>query len=224
MHRFIFLLFFCQTAFAQHTWIPFSGKLTYSVQMADTALRKFYPSTEMSVITNDTLLRIENQTSFIGKQVLIKHLKLNKSYLLIESPLGNFAVQTNHSNDQNDSITNYTFQVFKKKKRIGGLKWQKITVTHKKAEKPFTCYVDMTKNPAYINTYFNLPGLPLHYYLPSEDGLLEYKLIRIEEYAPHKDAFGIPSDYKKVTFDEFLKLLFPEGGSSTIEPETPEKH
>ncbi len=224
MYRFIFLLFFCQTAFAQHTWIPFSGRLTYSVQMADTALRKFYPSSEMSVITNDTLLRIENQTSFIGKQVLIKHLKLNKSYLLIESPLGNFAVQTNHSNDQKDSITNYSFHVFKKKKRIGGLKGQKITVTHKKAEKPFTCYVDMTKNPAYINTYFNLPGLPLHYYLPSEDGLLEYKLIRIEEYATHKDAFGIPSDYKKVTFDEFLKLLFPEGGSSTIESETPEKH
>jgi hypothetical protein len=55
MHRFIFLLFFYQTAFAQQKWIPFSGKLTYSVQMADTALRKFYPSTEMSVITKETL-------------------------------------------------------------------------------------------------------------------------------------------------------------------------
>lgn len=224
MHRFLFLLFFSHIAVAQQTWIPFSGRLIYSVQMADTALRKFYPSTEMSVITNDTLLRIENQTSFIGKQVLIKHLKLNKSYLLIESPIGNFAVQTDHSTDQKDSIPNYTFELFKKKKRIGGLKGQKIIITHKKAEKPFTCYVDMTKNPAYINTYFNLPGLPLHYYLPSEDGLLEYKLIRMEEYAPHKDAFGIPSDYKKVTFDEFLKVLFPEGGNSTIEPEKSEKH
>ena len=224
MYRLIILLFLGHSFLVEAQKIPFSGKLTYTVQMADTALRKFYPATVMTVITNDTLIRIENQTSFIGKQVLIKHLQLNKSYLLIDSPIGNFAVQTNHSNDEKDSSSVYTFKVLKKKKKIAGVKGLKVIVSHKKVEKPFTCYIDITRKADYVNTYFDLPGLPIHYFLPSEDGLIEYKLIKMEEYKPNKDAFGIPSDYKKVSFDEFLKQLFPEGGQSTIESESFEKH
>lgn len=224
MYRLILLLVLSHTVVAQTKQVPFSGKLTYAVQMADTSLRKFYPPTVMTVITNDTLIRIENQTSFIGRQVLIKHLQLNKSYLLIDSPIGNFAVQTNHSIDQKDSSSMYTFKVMKKKKKIAGVQGVKVIVTHKKVEKPFICYVDVTRKADYVNTYFDLPGLPIHYFLPSEDGLIEYKLIKVEEYKPNKDAFGIPSDYKKVTFDEFLKELFPEGGQSTIESESQEKH
>lgn len=224
MYRFLIVLFLCSAAHSQEKWKPFCGKLVYTVQMADTSLRRFYPSTQMSVITNDTLIRIENQTSFIGKQVMIKHMQLNKSYLLLETPAGDFAVQTNHMRDPKDSLAQYTYTVKSKRKRIAGIRAKKLIVNHKKIDKPAVFWVDMTKRPAYINTYTDLPGLPIHYYLPSEDGLIEYTLIDIKEYIPHKDAFGIPSTFKKVSFDEFLKTILPEGGNAIIEDEQPEKH
>jgi hypothetical protein len=43
--------------------------------------------------------------------------------------------------------------------------------------------------------------------LESEYGLLKYELIEINEEIPNYDLFGIPSDYKKTTFDEFVQEM-----------------
>ena len=68
-------------------------------------------------------------------------------------------------------------------------------------------------SPKYINTFEDFPGLPVHYYIITMDGVYEYKLISIEEMLPSKDLFGVPSNYKRVTFNEFLDIMLQlQGG------------
>ncbi len=42
-----------------------------------------------------------------------------------------------------------------------------------------------------------LPGLPVSYFLESNEGLVKYQLIFIENKKMDRDLFGIPSDFKK---------------------------
>jgi len=195
----------------------FVGKLVYSVQIADTAFQKFIPATQMVVYTNDTIIRIENVTDQLGKQVIIKHMELNKSYLLLETPIDNFAIQTDHS----DSLfrkkeSKYTFEKKWFKKKVGGVRANKLLVSHPDFKEPKEYLYLKKYSPKYINTFEDFPGLPVHYYIITMDGVYEYKLISIEEMVPPKDLFGIPSDYKRVTFNEFLDIMLQfQGGEET---------
>jgi hypothetical protein len=190
---------------------PFTGKLVYSVQMADTALRNLYPATQMVVFTNDTITRIENQTEQLGKQVTIKHMGLNKSYLLIETEHQNFAIQTD-LNDMTKKESKYTFRKKLFKRKIANIKANRLTVSHPdmKVERE---YLYLKKHsPKYINTFEEFPGLPVHYYIITMDGVYEYTLKSIEYFLPERDLFGIPSDFKKVTLDEFMEYILQEQG------------
>jgi len=60
----------------------------------------------------------------------------------------------------------------------------------------------------YINTLENFPGLPVRYYIATVDGIYRYELTSIEFSKPEKDRFGIPSNYKRMTFDQFMDELF----------------
>lgn len=190
---------------------PFRGKLVYSVQMADTALRNLYPATQMVVYTNDTITRIENQTEQLGKQVTIKHMVLNKSYLLIETEHQNFAIQTD-LNDMTKKESKYTFKKKLFKRKIADIKANRLIVSHPdmKVERE---YLYLKKHsPKYINTFEEFPGLPVHYYIITMDGVYEYTLKSIEYFLPERDLFGIPSDFKKVTLDEFMEYILQEQG------------
>lgn len=190
---------------------PFRGKLVYSVQMADTALRNLYPATQMVVYTNDTITRIENQTEQLGKQVTIKHMGLNKSYLLIETEHQNFAIQTD-LNDMTKKESKYTFKKKLFKRKIADIKANRLIVSHPdmKVERE---YLYLKKHsPKYINTFEEFPGLPVHYYIITMDGVYEYTLKSIEYFLPERDLFGIPSDFKKVTLDEFMEYILQEQG------------
>lgn len=189
----------------------FRGKLVYSVQMADTALRNLYPATQMVVYTNDTITRIENQTEQLGKQVTIKHMGLNKSYLLIETEHQNFAIQTD-LNDMTKKESKYTFKKKLFKRKIADIKANRLIVSHPdmKVERE---YLYLKKHsPKYINTFEEFPGLPVHYYIITMDGVYEYTLKSIEYFLPERDLFGIPSDFKKVTLDEFMEYILQEQG------------
>lgn len=190
---------------------PFTGKLVYSVQMADTALRNLYPATQMVVYTNDTITRIENQTEQLGKQVTIKHMGLNKSYLLIETEHQNFAIQTD-LNEMTKKESKYTFKKKLFKRKIADVKANRLIVSHPdmKVERE---YLYLKKySPKYINTFEEFPGLPVHYYIITMDGVYEYTLKSIEYFLPERDLFGIPSDFKKVTLDEFMEYILKEQG------------
>lgn len=56
----------------------------------------------------------------------------------------------------------------------------------------------------YLNTFEDVPYLPVVYYVTTYDAILKYELVRVNEYSPERDLFGIPADYHRVTFDEFI--------------------
>lgn len=184
---------------------PFTGKMTYTIQMADTSLRELIPTSKMTVYTNDTLIRIENETDQIGKQILIKHLTLNKSYLLLETPLGKFAIQTDHANDTLPS--RYSFQKKSFKRKIAGIRANRLMVSHADMNAPREFLYLKKYSPKYLNNFNNFPGLPVHYYIVSIDGIYEYTLSSMEHMLPEKDLFGIPSDFKRISYNEFVDLM-----------------
>ena len=191
--------------FGQKTKEPFVGTLTYKITICDTALQRFVPVRYMKVCTNDTLTRIENETDRLGKQIVIKHLTLNKSYLLLNTPIGKYAIQTNHNDAKKDSIFPYTFQKKCGRKTFCAMKANKTKVTHKGFAEPQTFYYFKQFQPKYLNAFENCPGLPVLYYIPTDDGLYKYELISMDKTLPEHDLFGIPSDFKRVTFDDFMK-------------------
>jgi len=184
----------------------FSGKLVYSISITDTSLQRMIPSREMVIYTNDTLIRIENETDQLGKQVIIKHLILNKSYLLLSTPMNNYAIQTDH-NDGKEIKYPYSYKAKRGKRKILGMKAKRLMVSHENFSEPIEFLYLPLLSPKYINTLENFPGLPVLYYISSVDGTYEYRLISIEKNTPNHDLFGIPSDYKRVTFDNFLKEM-----------------
>lgn len=203
MHR--FLLIFLLVSFASNgqKHVPFSGKLVYSIQITDTSLQKYIPVKQMVIYSNDTLLRIENETDQLGKQVIIKHMVLNKSYLLLKTPIANYAIQADHSHEKIDTFP-YTYKKKWGKRTVCGMKANRLKVSNVNfSEKMEFLYFKKTSQK-YVNAFENFPGLPVQYYVSTPDGIYEYKLVFMEESLPEKDLFGIPSDYKKVTFDQFM--------------------
>ena len=215
MRQILFLLIFIPIVSLSQKQEGFSGKLVYTISICDSSLAKYMPPKQMVIYTNDTLLRIENETDQLGKQVIIKHMALNKSYLLLDLPVGSYAVQTDHNVEKQDSFP-YTFKKRWGKREICGLKAKRLKVTHSVFPEPLEFLYIKKYNNKYINTLENFPGLPVRYYIATVDGIYRYELTSIELNKPEKDLFGIPSNYKRVTFDQFMDALFkmqeqPEG-------------
>lgn len=205
--RLLFFLCFSYSCFAQN-YESFQGKFVYSIEMADTTMQKFIPTRTMIVYTNDTIVRIENETSQLGKQVVIKHTILNKSILLLQNGDTKYAIQTDLSKNQaqvSDTIKQaYTYKKKLGKRKILGLKANRLLMTSKAQKKSLEILYLKNYSPKYIDAYNDVPGLPVRYFLNTDDGVVVYTLVYIEKVIINRDLFGIPSDCKKVSFDEFL--------------------
>ncbi|MES2799910.1 MAG: hypothetical protein V4638_07825 [Bacteroidota bacterium] len=195
--------------FSQKKQEPFIGKLVYSIEIDDTNFRELYPPKQMVVYSNDTITRIENMSDQLGKQVLLKHLVLNKSFLLIETPGQNFAIKTDFG-DVEKKPSKYSFKKKMGKRKIADIKASRLLISHPdmKVNREFLYLKNYS--PKYINAFEELPGLPVLYYIITEDGVFKYTLKSIELAEPKRDLFGIPSDFKKVTMDEFMEYILSE--------------
>jgi GLPGLI family protein len=181
--------------------LPFSGELTYRIERVDV---KDSSKSVQLIYAKDSLLKVVNFNADKGKQELIKHLRYNKSYLLIESPLQNFAIRTNEHLVK-DTISKYTFKSQKGSKKIAGMRAKKVKVKLPSVQNELT-FLYLKKIPAkYANIYTDFPGLPVLFYVSTPDGLFKYTLQEFKKASPPLELFMIPKDYKKVTFEEFAE-------------------
>jgi len=195
---FLTIIFSFQYVFSQKNNV-FSGELTYEIERVD---KKDTNRTFMIIYAKDSLLKVVNFNSNSGKQQLIKHLRLNRSYILLETPKQNFAVRTNE-HLVIDSIENYTFKKQMGKRIIAGIPVKKLLVHHKEISEAVTFYYTKSISAKYANVYKNLPGLPLLFYIPTKDGLFKYTLKELKNNNPPLELFMIPKGYKIVSFDDF---------------------
>ena len=191
----------------------FTGKLVYSVQMVDTAMQKFYSPRLMTVYTNDTIVRIENFSDQLGPQTIIKHTLLNKSILLLQAKNNYYAIQTDlnkkalepDSTKLKQSI--YTYKKKCGKRKIANLKANRMKVEQLNNNTSYEVLYLKDYSPKYIDAFTDLPGLAVHYYIDTEDGRIEYTLLSMEKSVLNKDLFGVPSNYKRVSFSQFLEEI-----------------
>ena len=202
---FLTIIFSFQYVFSQKNDV-FSGELTYEIERVD---KKDTNRTFMIIYAKDSLLKVVNFNSNSGKQQLIKHLRLNRSYILLETPKQNFAVRTNE-HLVIDSIENYTFKKQMGMRKIAGIPVKKLLVHHKEISEAVTFYYTKRISAKYANVYKNLPGLPLLFYIPTKDGLFKYTLKELKNNNPPLELFMIPKEFKIVSFEEFTnKFLNP---------------
>ncbi len=195
---FLTIIFSFQYVFSQKNNV-FSGELTYEIERVD---KKDTNRTFMIIYAKDSLLKVVNFNSNSGKQQFIKHLRLNRSYILLETPKQNFAVRTNE-HLVIDSIENYTFKKQMGMRKIAGIPVKKLLVHHKEISEAVTFYYTKSISAKYANIYKNLPGLPLLFYIPTKDGLFKYTLKELKNNNPPLELFMIPKGYKIVSFDDF---------------------
>jgi hypothetical protein len=198
--------------------LPFQGKLVYEIEMVDTSLQRIFPKKIMTVYTNDTIVRIENDTKQFGQQVVIKHTHLNKSYLLLNDGINKFAIQTD-LNKKTISDSTENGNSYKKKcgkRTVLNFKANRLLVTPKDASNRIEILYLKQYDSKYIDAYKESPGLPVKYFLYTNEGLAVYRLVRFEEFKPEHDLFGIPSDYRKVSFDDFIELMYKNQNNESI--------
>ena len=195
---FLTIIFSFQYVFSQKNDV-FSGELTYEIERVD---KKDTNRTFMIIYAKDSLLKVVNFNSNSGKQQLIKHLRLNRSYILLETPKQNFAIRTNE-HLVIDSIENYTFKKQMGMRKIAGIPVKKLLVHHKEISEAVTFYYTKSISAKYANVYKNLPGLPLLFYIPTKDGLFKYTLKELKNNNPPLELFMIPKEFKIVSFEDF---------------------
>ncbi len=203
----VIIIFIPLTLFSQD-YKPFQGKLVYSIQIQDTALQKLFKPKIMTVYTNDTIVRIENYSDQLGQQVVIKHLAYNKSILLLEAKNNFYAIQTD-LNLQDSSSSKMTNKVIYKKKlgkrKVAGLKSNRLHLTNSTTKHTMEILYLKNYSPKYLDAYNDIPGLPVKYSITTEDGTFLYTLVSMEKATLNRDLFGVPSNYKRVSFSQFLK-------------------
>ncbi|MNU80776.1 hypothetical protein D3C71_704190 [compost metagenome] len=208
MYRFLctfcVLLVTC-VAFSQK---PFSGVLKYQASVIAPDTNMAMKSWSVTLFTNDTVVRVETETEQFGMQVYIRNMNLNKAYLLLELDGNKYAIQTDLSK-KSDTVVEKGYTVKKKfgSKKIAGIKAKKYFIKdHNTAG--FYCYFAKKMPNKYLQVYPEVSGLALDYYIPSQDGLIHYELLEKKEEKLSKDLFGIPSDYKRISFEEFMRVFY----------------
>ncbi len=195
------------TAFSGLSQKPFSGVLKYKASVMAPDTNKVWKSWNVTLYTNDTVVRVETETEQFGVQVYIRNMSMNKAYLLLELDGNKYAIQTDLSKKADSIPKSYTVKKKMGSKKIAGQKGQKYLVKDENTE-GFYCYFSKKLGNKYLQVYPEIKGLALDYYIPSQDGLIHYELIEKKDEQVNRDLFGIPSDYKRISFEEFMRAFY----------------
>ena len=201
----LFLAFLCNSLLFSQNFKSFEGELTYSIELIhpETNKPKFISFT--TIFTNDTLVRTDSENPALGKQTLIRHLQLSKQYVLLEYQGKKYAIQQNLGKDT--TVTRYTFTTCRGHEKIAGLKAKKIMVNHPNFKTPLAMYYVKDLNPNYLGILKGIEGLPVKYYIQTEDGLFCYTLREINEKVIPNSIFLVSKEYEKISFLDFIERV-----------------
>jgi hypothetical protein len=195
------LLFACATREAVER---FEGKMVYKLS-SDKLDRLATDSINYQVIyAKDSMLRIENFTP-IGKQIYIKHIPKNRAYILMEFNGQKIAIQSIPEPAVNDG--KYLFKKRRGKVTVAGIEAKKIDVTLPEIDTMMTMLYHPRMSADYSEAIPGIPGMPLRYALLVDGVLTTFELLELEERVIDIDFFGIPSDYERMTMDEFIERM-----------------
>lgn len=195
------------TAFSGFAQKPFSGVLKYKATVMAPDSNVVWKSWNVTLYTNDTVVRVETETQQFGVQVYIRNMSLNKAYLLLELDGSKYAIHTDLSKKTDTIPKTYTVTRKMGSKKVAGEKAKKYLVKDENTE-GFYCYFSKKLGNKYLQVYPEVKGLALDYYIPSQDGLIHYELVEKKEESVNRDLFGIPSDYKRISFEEFMRAFY----------------
>jgi hypothetical protein len=99
----------------------------------------------------------------------------------------------------------YEFSKCKGKETIMGRTARKMEVKIPNIDSLFMMYYFEDVSHDYSEAIPGIPGLPVKFTLIANGELSDFELIHFEKKAIGIDYFGIPSDYKIITMDEFME-------------------
>ncbi len=207
--KLIVILLFLAPALTFIAQKPVQGVFTYKASVTHPDTNVVIKTWGVKVYTNDTIVRVETETDQMGQQVYIRHMELQKAYLLLNYNGTNYAIQNNlGENKKSDTIPpSYTVKKKFGGKKIAGIRCKKYYIYDNTMKEGFDCYFAKKIGNKYLEVYPEIPGLAVDYYLPSQDGWIHYELTSYVSGTVNRDLFGVPSDYKRVSFDEFIRLF-----------------
>ena len=86
-------------------------------------------------------------------------------------------------------------------------------VSHPDFEQPIEFLYLKGYSSKVVDAYPQIGGIPTKYSIITPDAIFDYTLVKISEYTPDHDLFGIPSDYERISFDEFMDKLIDANGA-----------
>jgi hypothetical protein len=208
MKQLIFLIGIVALGFQSQAQTPVSGTFEYTASISLPDTNVVLKSWRVRVMTNDTIVRVETETQ-LGIQVYIRHIELKKAYLLLDYDGNKYAIQTDleETNKRDTMAPEYSVKRTWKTKTIAGIKCRKYIVRDKNQTEGYDCWFAKKIDHKYLEVYPEVAGLAVDYYLPSPDGLIHYELTQLNLTPVNRDLFGVPSDYKRLTFEEFVNMI-----------------
>ena len=193
----------CATAVSAQKTKPFSGELLFS---AIRVIPMDSIQARVLIYAKDSLTKVITFSTQMGKQEMIKHLGVQRAFLLIETARGNFAVKTDLSTSR-DTTFRYSFKKLVGSKKILGKKAKKLQVHFQGIDKDFTFYYYKNIPATYGSAFTSFPGLVVDYFLPTDQGVYHYTLTELTPKDPPLTVFMVPENFKRVTLEEFMDAM-----------------
>jgi len=193
----------------------FSGKITFEIDYdlpeAMEPQRSMLPTEMITHIGKQHSKVIQN--TMLGEQITIINFKTKITTSLINLMGQKIAIEMGDIFESSENSNKPTIEYIDDSKTIAGYECKKAiytitTTTDDIDEKIATEIYYSPEIPAQSNHQFkDLKGLPLEYSVTTQGMTMKIKAISVTKEKYTKKVFEIPSDYEKMTMEEFQKMM-----------------